>query len=256
MLDGCDKLTGWPERVLTMQKNWIGRSEGVEIDFKIDGFDQALKCFTTRIDTIYGATFIALAPEHPLVDKLTSGMKGEKEAAKLKGRYGIGIDDLEDLEQDLHAQVWKKITGEIGPDHPNYRAAVRRTVDSRIKDIIEYRTAVRRKGGIDSISLYQPVKKKKTTESEEFPLFEILDLELFCEIFGDSAPAWHRHRHRKFDVESALNQLPSELRRLADTIDTLNGNMSAVARELRVTRKKLRCDLGKLQQRLRELLED
>ena len=180
----------------------------------------------------------------------------EKEVAKLKGRYGIGIDDLEDLEQDLHAQVWKKITGEIGPHHPNYRASVRKTIDSRIKDIIEYRTAERRKDGIKSISIDQPVKKKKTAESEELPLFEILDLELFCEFFGDSVPAWYRHRHRKFDVESALNQLPSELRRLADTIDTLNGNMSAVARELRVTRKKLRCDLGKLQQRLRELLED
>ena len=180
----------------------------------------------------------------------------KKEVANLKGRYGIGGDDLEDLEQDLHSQVWKKITGEIEPGHPNYRAAVRRTVDSRIKDIIEYRTAARRKGGIDSISFFQPVKKKKTTESEEFPFFEIHDLELFCEVFGDSAPAWHRHRHRKFDVESALDQLPRDLRRLADTIDTFNGNMSAVARELRVTRKKLRCDLGKLQQRLRELLED
>ena len=83
LLEDLDKLEHWPERVKAMQKNWIGRSEGVEIDFKIDGSEDALKCFTTRIDTIYGATFIALAPEHPLVDKLIKGSTGEKEALKL-----------------------------------------------------------------------------------------------------------------------------------------------------------------------------
>ncbi|OGW93962.1 MAG: leucine--tRNA ligase [Omnitrophica bacterium RIFCSPLOWO2_12_FULL_45_13] len=82
LLMDLGKLEHWPERVKTMQKNWIGRSEGVEIDFKIEGSAETLKCFTTRIDTIYGATFIALAPEHSLVEKLVSGMKGEKEALK------------------------------------------------------------------------------------------------------------------------------------------------------------------------------
>lgn len=82
LLRDLDKLEHWPERVKTMQKNWIGRSEGVEIDFKIENSAETLKCFTTRIDTIYGAAFIALAPEHPLVEKLISGMKGEKEALK------------------------------------------------------------------------------------------------------------------------------------------------------------------------------
>lgn len=83
LLADIEKLKHWPERVKMMQTNWIGKSEGVEIDFKIDGFNETLKCFTTRIDTIYGATFIALAPEHPLVNKLISGMKNEKESAKL-----------------------------------------------------------------------------------------------------------------------------------------------------------------------------
>lgn len=77
LLRDLGKLERWPERVKTMQKNWIGKSEGVEIDFKIENSDETLKCFTTRIDTIYGTTFIALAPEHPLVEKLISGMKGE-----------------------------------------------------------------------------------------------------------------------------------------------------------------------------------
>ncbi len=77
LLKDLDKLTEWPERVRIMQRNWIGRSDGVEIDFKIDGSEDSLKCFTTRIDTIYGATFIALAPEHPLVPKLVRGAKDE-----------------------------------------------------------------------------------------------------------------------------------------------------------------------------------
>ncbi|MDD5136799.1 MAG: leucine--tRNA ligase [Candidatus Omnitrophica bacterium] len=78
LLKDLAKLTEWPERVKTMQANWIGKSEGVEIDFKIDGMGEKLKCFTTRVDTIYGATFIALAPEHPLVNTLVKGCEDEK----------------------------------------------------------------------------------------------------------------------------------------------------------------------------------
>src|SRR6202000_866048 len=61
---------GWPERVLTMQRNWIGRSEGAEIDFKLEGTGEPIRVFTTRVDTIYGATCAILAPEHPLNEKL------------------------------------------------------------------------------------------------------------------------------------------------------------------------------------------
>jgi len=82
LLKDLDKLTEWPERVKIMQANWIGKSEGVEIDFKIKGLDETLKCFTTRIDTIYGATFIALAPEHPLAAKLIEGVKDRDHIAK------------------------------------------------------------------------------------------------------------------------------------------------------------------------------
>ncbi|MHB8574611.1 MAG: leucine--tRNA ligase [Dehalococcoidia bacterium] len=69
--DGLD----WPERVMTMQKNWIGRSEGAELDFVAllsDGSEQPLRVFTTRPDTVFGATFGVLAPEHPLVTRLTT----------------------------------------------------------------------------------------------------------------------------------------------------------------------------------------
>ena len=71
LLSGLDKLTGWPEKVRTMQRNWIGRSEGALVDFKLDGTagpaGSTITVFTTRIDTIYGATSIQLSPEHALV---------------------------------------------------------------------------------------------------------------------------------------------------------------------------------------------
>jgi leucyl-tRNA synthetase len=66
LLDDLDTLPNWPERVRVMQRNWIGRSEGVEVSFPLEGMDERLECFTTRIDTIYGATFIAIAADHPL----------------------------------------------------------------------------------------------------------------------------------------------------------------------------------------------
>jgi leucyl-tRNA synthetase len=69
LLKGLDTLTEWPEKVVVMQRNWIGRSEGARIRFPVAGGGD-IEIFTTRIDTIYGATFVVLAPEHPLVDRL------------------------------------------------------------------------------------------------------------------------------------------------------------------------------------------
>ncbi|MGC8602187.1 MAG: leucine--tRNA ligase, partial [Desulfomonilaceae bacterium] len=73
LLDWCDRLTGWPERVLTMQRNWIGRSIGAKILFKLENSDKFIEVFTTRPDTVYGATFMSLAPEHPLCLSLSKG---------------------------------------------------------------------------------------------------------------------------------------------------------------------------------------
>jgi leucyl-tRNA synthetase len=78
LLTWCDRLPGWPEKVLTMQRNWIGRSEGVEVEFPLDGRPGTLRIFTTRLDTIYGATFMLLAPEHPLIKDLTRGTAEEQ----------------------------------------------------------------------------------------------------------------------------------------------------------------------------------
>jgi len=66
LLADLDKLDGWPEQVRTMQRNWIGRSEGVEIDFGVEGRDETLRVFTTRPDTLMGVTYLAVAAEHPL----------------------------------------------------------------------------------------------------------------------------------------------------------------------------------------------
>jgi leucyl-tRNA synthetase len=72
LLKDCDMLNGWPERVITMQKNWIGKSEGCEILFRVEGMDENLRIFTTRPDTVYGITFMSIAPEHPLVEKIVT----------------------------------------------------------------------------------------------------------------------------------------------------------------------------------------
>ena len=71
LLDGLDKID-WPERVKTMQRNWIGRSEGARVRLSAREQGDAIEVFTTRPDTLWGATFMVLAPEHPLVDKLTT----------------------------------------------------------------------------------------------------------------------------------------------------------------------------------------
>jgi leucyl-tRNA synthetase len=101
LLADCDRLTGWPERVLTMQRNWIGRSEGAEIDFPLEGRDGAIRVFTTRQDTIFGATFMSLAPEHPLALALTRGTPQEAEARRfidrvvVQDKFKRGAEDYE-----------------------------------------------------------------------------------------------------------------------------------------------------------------
>ena len=79
LLSDLDQLTGWPEKVLTMQRNWIGKSTGLTCDFAVDGLDCTISIFTTRPDTIFGVTFMSLAPEHPLLDTLITGTDREKE---------------------------------------------------------------------------------------------------------------------------------------------------------------------------------
>ncbi len=71
LLQGLDKIN-WPEKTKTMQRNWIGKSEGAEVVFRVDGTSDEIRVFTTRPDTLFGVTYVVLAPEHPLVDKITT----------------------------------------------------------------------------------------------------------------------------------------------------------------------------------------
>ncbi len=102
LVQGLDKLPGWPEKVRTMQRNWIGRSAGTLVDFKLDGAagetGDKITVFTTRVDTIFGATSLQLAPEHPMVADLTASnpdllakvddLKTEQRVAKEEGDIG------------------------------------------------------------------------------------------------------------------------------------------------------------------------
>jgi leucyl-tRNA synthetase len=79
LLRDLDQLTGWPEKVLTMQRNWIGKSTGLNCKFPVDGLDCTISIFTTRPDTIFGVTFMSIAAEHPLLETLVAGTDREKD---------------------------------------------------------------------------------------------------------------------------------------------------------------------------------
>ncbi len=121
LLEGLKRLQGkWPEKVLTMQRNWIGRSEGAEIEFPLEGLSEKITVFTTRPDTLYGVTFISLSPEHPLAEKLAedSGLRAEFEAFRQRCRrqrreIEEGVAEKEGL--FLRAYAIHPLTGERVP---------------------------------------------------------------------------------------------------------------------------------------------
>ena len=88
LLDDMALLESWPERVLTMQRNWIGRSEGAEILFRVEELDEDVPVFTTRPDTLFGATFFVLAPEHPLVERLAERSENGDEVRDVRAPRG------------------------------------------------------------------------------------------------------------------------------------------------------------------------
>jgi leucyl-tRNA synthetase len=122
LLAWCDRLPGWPERVLTMQRNWIGRSEGAEFDLPVAGHaGLAVRVFTTRPDTVFGMTYAVLAPEHPLVDRLVTD--DDERAAVATFRAEVARQsEMERLAADrpkrglrLRAQVINPFTGREVP---------------------------------------------------------------------------------------------------------------------------------------------
>ena len=103
LLDGLDKLDGWPEKVRTMQRNWIGRSEGTEVDFAVEDGGEKIRVFTTRVDTIFGATSVQLAPEHALVAQFTAG------DAELKAKVTELIDEQKKARARALIEAWDKL---------------------------------------------------------------------------------------------------------------------------------------------------
>ncbi len=95
LLKNIDTLDGWPNKVKTMQKNWIGKSQGAQVTFEIDGYDKGLEVFTTRPDTLYGVTYMVLAPEHSFVEDLVKGTEKEKEVSE----YLEKVQHLSDIER-------------------------------------------------------------------------------------------------------------------------------------------------------------
>ncbi len=94
LLADMDQLSGWPESVLTMQRNWIGRSEGCEVVFRVRETGREMPIFTTRPDTLWGVTFFLLAPEHPLADELTAGTPYEEDLRAFRERLR-GVSDID-----------------------------------------------------------------------------------------------------------------------------------------------------------------
>jgi len=106
LLRDLDRLPGWPEKVRTMQRNWIGRSEGTLVDFKLDGSTDpatsTITVFTTRVDTIFGATSVQLAPQHPLVARLTKNndlLRGEVDKLIAEQRKAREVGDIGEIEK-------------------------------------------------------------------------------------------------------------------------------------------------------------
>jgi leucyl-tRNA synthetase len=103
LLQDAETLRNWPERVLVMQRNWIGKSAGCEMDFVVEETGDVLKCFTTRVDTLYGATYVVMAPEHPLVEELISGTDKESavrkfvEEVKRESRFARSAEETEKI---------------------------------------------------------------------------------------------------------------------------------------------------------------
>jgi leucyl-tRNA synthetase len=96
LLESIDRLEGWPEKVRIMQRNWIGRSEGVTFSFEVEGLSERIACYTTRIDTLFGVTYLALAPEHPLVEKLLARYPERRETVE---QFAASVRNKSELER-------------------------------------------------------------------------------------------------------------------------------------------------------------
>jgi leucyl-tRNA synthetase len=118
LLDDLDRLPGWPEPVKTMQRNWIGRSEGLELQFQVSGEAEPLRVYTTRPDTLMGVTYVAVAAEHPLAQKAAADNPALAAFLQDAARSGVAEADMETAEKRgmaLGIDAIHPITGEPVP---------------------------------------------------------------------------------------------------------------------------------------------
>lgn len=101
LLDDLDTLTDWPDRVVKMQREWIGRSEGVNFRFQVKDLDAEIEVFTTRVDTVFGVTYMVLAPDHELVGKLTRDTEWETPAREFADRAARQKDEQRDRSTEI-----------------------------------------------------------------------------------------------------------------------------------------------------------
>ncbi len=118
LLDDLDKLDGWPEEVRTMQANWIGRSEGVELSFAVEGSDEALSVYTTRPDTLMGVTYVAVAPQHPLATQAAASSSAIADFVEQQSHIKVAEADMATMEKlgmDTGFKAVHPVTGDTVP---------------------------------------------------------------------------------------------------------------------------------------------
>ena len=118
LLEGLEKLSGWPDAVKTMQANWIGRSEGVEVDFKVEGTDESLRIYTTRPDTIMGVSYMAVAAEHPLAKSAAGSDNAIAkfiDECKSSGTSEIELETMEKKGMPLNINLHHPMNDELIP---------------------------------------------------------------------------------------------------------------------------------------------
>ena len=111
LLAAIDRLDGWPEKIRTMQRNWIGRSEGVTFSFDVEGLAAEISVYTTRTDTLFGVTYLALAPDHPLVAKILDRHPARREAVEA---FAASVRNKSELERTSLMEKSGVFTGAYG----------------------------------------------------------------------------------------------------------------------------------------------
>ncbi|MDR2878249.1 MAG: leucine--tRNA ligase [Chromatiales bacterium] len=118
LLTALDSMEGWPEQVLTMQRNWIGRSEGVELEFALQGRSDTLTVYTTRPDTLFGVSYVAVAAEHPLAREAAARSSALQAFIDECARGGVAEQALEAMEKrgmDTGLRALHPLTGDVVP---------------------------------------------------------------------------------------------------------------------------------------------